>query len=172
MNSMERMRENEKKLSFEEAKKRFQYDPETGELIRIFSRNTSYIGKMAGVVCPTTGYMKISVNKINYRAHRIAWLLMTGKWPEHQIDHINGIKDDNRFCNLREATYSQNNANKKKTIKNVSGYKGVIAVNKKWRALIVIDGKTIHIGYYETPEEAHAAYVAKAKELFGDYAKV
>lgn len=171
MNSFEKMRENEKLLTFEKANKRVKYDPETGNFIRIFSRKVSDIGKQIGV-SDHKGYVKISIDKVNYRAHRLAWFLMTGKWPENQIDHINGIKSDNRFCNLREATHSQNNANKSKTVKNVSGYKGICKVNSRWRALIKVDGKKIHLGYYDTPEEAHAAYVAKSKELFGEYAKV
>ena len=173
MNSFERMREKEKLLTYEQAKEIFDCDPEKGILIwKNNRRDSSLNGTVAGWFDKFNGYAHVHTNKTTYKSHRIIWLLVTGKWPENQIDHINGIRNDNRFCNLREATTSQNCANKKKTIRNVSGYKGVVAVNKKWRALIVIDGKTIHIGYYETPEEAHAAYVAKAKELFGDYAKV
>jgi hypothetical protein len=60
-----------------------------------------------------------------YREHRLAWLYMTGEWPTHEIDHINGDRVDNRFCNLREATASENRWNSRKRVNNTSGYKGV-----------------------------------------------
>jgi hypothetical protein len=128
-------------------------------------------GTVAGCLDKFTGYVIVTVNERKYKSHRILWLLMTGKWPENQIDHINGIRNDNRFCNLREATHSQNSANTPRRT-SVSGYKGVSKNRKKWRAQIRISQKNIHLGLYDTPEEAHAAYVAKAKELFGEYAKV
>jgi hypothetical protein len=172
MNSIERMREKEKLLTYEEVKEMFDYDSEKGILIwKTRPINSKYlIGTVAGSL-HSTGYVTIRIKKIEYKSHRIIWLLMTGKWPENQIDHINGIRNDNRFCNLREATGSQNNANTPRRI-NVSGYKGVSKERKKWRARISLNNKPMSIGYYDTPEEAHAAYVAKAKELFGDYAKV
>ena len=173
MNNFERMREKEKKLSFEKAKEMFDYNPDTGLLFRKTGSkyiNHIHINSFVGWKTPN-GYMRVSVNNFNYNVHRLIWLLMTGKWPEHQIDHINGIRNDNRFCNLREATNSQNSANSSRRL-NFAGYRGVYKDHKKWRAQIRFNNKTISLGTYETPEEAHAAYVAKAKELFGDYAKV
>jgi hypothetical protein len=172
MNSFERMREKEKLLTYEQVKEIFDCDPEKGILIWKNHGRDSYLnGTVAGWFDKSTGYVQVYTNKTTYKSHRVMWLLVTGKWPENQIDHINGIRNDNRFCNLREATHSQNRANS--SIRpNFSGYRGVRASGKKWRAEIRFNNKTISLGTYDTPEEAHAAYVAKAKELFGDYTKV
>jgi len=171
MNNMERMREKEKLLTYEEVKEIFDCDPEKGILIW---KNCSSIrplnGTIAGWINKSSGYVMVKVKGKHYSSHRVIWLWITGKWPENQIDHINGIRNDNRFYNLREATQSQNSANSSK--RNSIGYKGVCKRFNKWESQIKIDGKKIHLGYYDTPEEAHATYVAKAKELFGDYAKV
>lgn len=170
MNNMERMRENEKFLTYEQAKEMFDYDLEKGILIwKNCLSKPRLNGTVAGYL-DSKGYVSIGIKKIEYKSHRIIWFLMTGKWPKNQIDHINGIRNDNRFCNLREATGSQNNANSSK--RNSTGYKGVCKNNNKWQSQIKIDGKKIYLGLYDTPEEAHAVYVVKAKELFGDYAKV
>lgn len=169
MNNMERMRENEKLLTYEEVREMFDYDPEKGILIWKNCLSNLFNGTVAGRLHPT-GYVIIKIKRKDYRSHRIIWFLMTGKWPENQIDHINGIRNDNRFCNLREATSSQNNANSSK--RNSTGYRGVHKDGKKWRAQIRMNKKNIHLGLYDTPEEAHTVYVAKAKELFGEYAKV
>lgn len=175
MNNIEKMREKEKKLSFEEAKEMFDYNPDTGLLFRKTGSkymNHIHINSFVGWKTPN-GYMRVSVNNFNYNVHRLIWLLMTGKWPEYQIDHINGIRDDNRFCNLREATLSQNSANRiKNKNKSSCGYKGVFKDKNGWQSRITLHGNQIYLGNYGTPEEAHAAYVAKAKELFGDYTKV
>jgi len=172
MNNMERMREKEKLLTYEEVKEMFDCDPEKGILIwKTRPVNSKYlIGTIAGWINKSSGYVMVKIKRKDYRSHRIIWFLMTGKWPENQIDHINGIRNDNRFCNLREATSSQNNANSSK--RNSTGYRGVHKDGKKWRAQIRMNKKNIHLGLYDTPEEAHTVYVAKAKELFGEYAKV
>ena len=174
MNNMERMREKEKLLTYEEVKEMFDYDLEKGILIwKTRPVNSKYlIGTIAGWINKSSGYVLVKVKRKHYSSHRVIWLWMTGKWPENQIDHINGIRNDNRFCNLREATSSQNNANKSK--RNSTGYKGIKKCknHNKWESRIKINGKNAYLGSYDTPEEAHAAYVAKAKELFGEYAKV
>jgi hypothetical protein len=171
MNNMERMREKEKLLTYEEVKEMFDCDPEKGILIW---KNCSSIRPLNGTIAgnlQSSGYVVVQIKAKDYRYHRVIWLLVTGKWPENQIDHINGIRNDNRFCNLREATQSQNGANTLSR-SNSSGYKGVTKTRKKWVARISLNNKRMTIGRYNTPEEAHAAYVAKAKELFGEYAKV
>lgn len=86
------------------------------------------------------------------------------------IDHINGNSLDNRRANLRIATNSQNGANTKKRTTNTSGYKGVKKAGRKWRATITCNYREVHIGVYETPEDAARAYDSKARELFGNFA--
>jgi hypothetical protein len=88
---------------------------------------------------------------------------MTGELPKEQVDHINGIKDDNRWINLRGATNGENQQNRKNQ-KNKSGYRGVHPIGNRWQTLIRVNKKLIHIGCFETPKEAHIAYLeAKAK---------
>lgn len=91
------------------------------------------------------------------------------------VDHKNGVSLDNRrSCNLREATYSQNSSNCRKSVANTSGFKGV-SWNKqklKWRAFIQVNHKGIHLGYFSSPEEAHRAYIAAGDKYHGDFSRV
>ena len=100
-----------------------------------------------------------------YQAHRLAWSLHYQEMPSQDIDHINGIKTDNRICNLRLVTVRQNQYNQRKPrIDNKSGYLGVTVYKDKWMASIKINSKTKHLGYFSTPQEANEAYInAKRK---------
>ena len=148
-----------------ELKELLEYNPDTGVFTWI-KRN----GNVAGTK-NNAGYVCIRINKKIYKAHRLAYLYMTGKFPENFIDHINHIKDDNRWVNLRDATDSQNGANRAKCKNNTSGYKGVSwnKRDKKWESKIKYMSKTIHLGKYTTPEEASEAYKKKAIELYGEF---
>ena len=99
-------------------------------------------------------------------AHRLAWFYTYGKWPNHEVDHINGNRLDNRIANLREATRSQNEFAAKKG-------KGIRwePKRKKWLARIGVNWKQINLGRYATREEALAAYKKAAKEAFGEFAE-
>lgn len=98
---------------------------------------------------------------------------MTGAWPLEDIDHANMNRADNRFFNLREANRTENFANKKKSSRNTSGYKGVcwVAAHQKWMAQIKKNGKSKFLGYYDSPLVAHQAYCVAAIELFGSFAR-
>lgn len=148
------------------------YDPESG----LFKRAMPSKGPKPQDGVGWTrdgGYRMITVDGRPYRAHRLAWLYVHGKWPVEHIDHINGITSDNRVTNLREASVQQNLANSKKPITNTSGYKGVSwhKAAKKWAARIRSEGGTRHLGLYETAEEAHAAYCAEAQRTKGEFAR-
>jgi hypothetical protein len=148
------------------------YDPETGVftwLVKPSKRARIRVGDVAGNVGPD-GYRRIRVG-CKYLSHRLAWLWMTGEWPPHQIDHINGAKHDNRICNLRVATGSQNQANARKRSDNTSGYKGVRPSRGRWRAEIRVNGSRRHIGIFNDPAEAHAAYVDAAVKHSGEFAR-
>ena len=140
------------------------YDPETG----VFTR----AGKVAGCR-QSAGYTHVRIEGERYLAHRLAWMYVTGEWPDGDIDHANGVRSDNRWVNLRLATRSQNNANMKVNGRNLSGLKGVKFDKRDGRfyAAITIDRKTRRLGGYATAELAHAAYFAAAKEVYGDFAR-
>ena len=94
-------------------------------------------------------------------AHRLAWLYMTGVWPENQIDHINGGRDDNRWVNLREADNGQNMQNISGPHgKTFTGELGVTFRRNRFEARIQQGKKRLHIGTYKTKDEAVAAYLA------------
>jgi hypothetical protein len=132
-------------------------------------------GERAG--CYRRKYLMLSIDGTLHRGHHLAWLWMTGEWPDRFIDHKNLDKHDNRFSNLRLATKSQNMANCPASKRNQSGLKGVSRYRagerygKPWQSGIQHQGKKIHIGHFATKHEAHAAYVARAEKLFGEFAR-
>jgi len=107
-----------------------------------------------------------------YKEHHLVWFYHYGVWPKEHIDHINGIRNDNRIENLREATRQQNQFNKKSLVGSSSQYKGVCwhKANKKWIAQYVHKSKTYYLGIYETEEEAAEAYRKATEHLHKDYA--
>jgi HNH endonuclease/AP2 domain len=102
------------------------------------------------------GYILIRVNGKTYYAHRMAFIFTTGKFPENEVDHINGITSDNRISNLRECSHKQNIWNQKIRKNNTSGIKGVSWFKRynKWRARFIVNGKYMHIGYFNNKEDA------------------
>jgi hypothetical protein len=129
-------------------------------------------GAVAG--CIYRGYRRIKVGSRLYPAHRLAWLWMTGAWPAAEIDHINMDRDDNRWCNLREASHSQNQANSCLPTNSRSGFKGVSWHNRdhKWASRIQVNGKRKNLGYFDTPERAFIEYMMAAWRHFGDFANI
>jgi hypothetical protein len=117
------------------------------------------------------GYLRVRVDGKVYYLHRLAWLYVHGVWPAQEIDHINGVRDDNRIENLREATAKQNSANTRRSRRNKSGVKGVhwVARLGKWRATIRICGFNRCLGCFEQLEDAAAAYRVAAEAQFGEF---
>lgn len=137
------------------------YDPEVGDFMWRASRRGVRPGK-TGNVRPD-GYIRIGIDGVNYLAHRLAWLYMTGLWPTIDVDHRDGNPSNNRFDNLRDVTQKTNIENFRTATKrnSSSGLLGVSfhARDNLWRARIRADGKDMVIGYFQTPEAAHAAYL-------------
>jgi len=143
------------------------YDPETGVFTSRTKRGRFRAGVTVGTLA-TNKRIQIHLDHKKHFAHRLAWLYTHGQWPEHEIDHINGVPTDNRIVNLREATTKQNGENRDKQRNNTSGYKGVTWSNKskKWQTQICHAKQRIHIGVFEKVEDAYKAYLAKANALF------
>lgn len=148
-------------LTAERVRELFHYDPDVGIFTRLkrTSKNTK-IGESVGCIRPD-GYLSVSIDNKAYQLHRIAWLYVTGEFPKHQIDHVNGARDDNRLTNLREATNAQNSQNRGRNKNNSSGYTGVTwnTEHGKWKPQISWNGKVHHLGYFDDPEEAHKMYL-------------
>lgn len=153
-------------ITQEQLKELFDYDDATGNLVWKVDRvNRKLIGKIAGCI-HHTGYRHIIVDNNRYLGHRLVWLWHYGFMPIKELDHINGSQDDNRIENLREATHAENMQNRKKAnTSNLSGLLGASKDGNRWRATIKINYRRIYIGLFDTPEEAHLAYLAKKREL-------
>jgi hypothetical protein len=129
------------------------------------------VGDVAGTF-DRQRYLKITINGRKFRAHQLAWLFMTGEWCSLLIDHRDGDPANNRWNNLRRATVSQNTANRRRQRNNVCGFKGVVRTRSgRWCARIYKHGRRHHLGNFLTPEAAHAAYIAAARKLFGEFAR-
>ena len=159
-------------VTAEELRRLFRYEPETGKFVRLVSMGRrANVGDVAGAKS-LRGSWVISVHQKRYYAHRLAWLYMTGSWPSHEIDHIDGNPLNNAFANLREATSAENKQNRHGARKdNSHGFMGVYVHARKadgsvqWRARIQTNGRSRCLGLYATPEEAQAAYVAAKRQL-------
>jgi hypothetical protein len=139
----------------------FFYDPETGKLWR-------EAGGPDG-----RGYVHVQFQGKRHLAHRVAWFLYYGNWPDQMIDHINGNRSDNRIKNLRLASSSQNQLNRGKSTNNTTGHKGVSyhAKRRHWQAMISINGRNKFLGNFATAEEAADAYNKAALKHHGEFAR-
>ena len=158
-------------LTYEQLREYLKYDPETGDFTWIKARNYKKPGEKAGYVSESKGVYVYFSGK-GYRAHRLAWLWMTGSWPKYQIDHIDRNQNNNVWGNLREATAAQNSQNTSRSYRSVSGVKGVIWDKKllKWQAMIT-SNKVIHIiGYYDDIEVAAQQVAMARNKLHGEFA--
>ena len=151
------------------------YNPNTGDFQWLVSKNGFHGAIKVGAIAGTMkdGYTQITCDQRFYRAHRLAWLFMTGSFPAtgFEIDHINGIRNDNRWSNLRLVTRSQNNMNSGKSVANKSGAKGV-SMDKtinKWLARIQVNKKIIYLGHFESFEEAAKARKEAEAKYFGTF---
>ncbi|MBO1034239.1 HNH endonuclease [Delftia sp. SD018] len=141
------------------------YDPDTGQFERLVRMGRYQAGTQVGAKM-RSGYIAIRINFKLYYAHRLAWLYVHGAWPPDQVDHINGARDDNRIANLRLADRFRNTQNLRSAkAGNKSGLLGVSPHQNRWRAFLHVHGKTHHLGLYNTPEEAHAAYVEAKRSM-------
>lgn len=144
----------EEYLSLEQARDLFYFD---GSVLRNrVTRNKAKAGQPAGSV-GAEGYVRVRVGHYKFRAHRIVWLITYGSWPKGQIDHINGVRDDNRLENLRDVTALDNQRNAKIRVDNKSGVTGVEFENGFWIARIKINGKKYRLGRFRTKEAASFA---------------
>ena len=142
------------------------YDPETGAFMW---RTTGYgrppLGAEAGTIDKQSGYRCICVGGRKY-AHRLAFMYMTGNWPRHLVDHINGNRADNRWCNLRDMPRIINQQNRRSASSgSASGLLGAHKKRDRWSSQIKAKGVMHKLGVFATAEEAHAAYVEAKRRL-------
>ncbi len=150
-----------------EASGSFKYEPSTGLIFRLVSAGRGKAGSVAGRK-NSAGYIDIQYHGRRYAAHRLAWLLVHGRWPSNQIDHINGERSDNRLSNIRECTHAENHQNRALRSDNKSGCPGVYWAKhaSKWCARIKVKGSPRRlIGYFDSVETASDAYLAAKREL-------
>ena len=159
-------------LTPERLRELLSYDPLTGVFTWNVRRSQrAEAGAQAGSE-KARGYVEIKIDGRLYKAHRLAFMWMTGEFPPEHVDHINGQKADNRWCNLRPATRSQNLCNQQQHRGSASGLKGAFwdAGKGRWFSAVRVRGSRFDLGYFDSAEDAHAAYCAAAKRLHGDYA--
>lgn len=141
------------------------YDPLTGEFTNIKrGKGRKPVGSIVGSM-NNTGYKTSMVDQKNYLHHRLAWLYVHGYFPPEDIDHIDGVRTNNRLENLRLASRYQNCQNSAVRSNNTSGFVGVHAVGKRWRASITALGHTHNLGYFDTSEEAGTAYLEAKRRV-------
>lgn len=141
------------------------YDPDLGWFMWLTDRRRTRAGACAGGL-HSDGYIGIKIDGLEYPAHRLAWLYMTGEWPLNLIDHRDTNRSNNTWTNIRPATRSINEQNQRRAHRDsTSGLLGAHRNGKRWRAAITVDGISRHIGRFETAELAHAAYVEAKRRL-------
>lgn len=153
-------------------RKRLWYDKETGIFRWRFHTKTGKNIPWSIAGCTQSrGYVHIKIGSVGYKAHRLAWLYVYGTFPENEIDHINGIKDDNRIKNLRSADRIINTQNRHKVLSKTAGVLGVSwhKASNLWVAQISINNKKIHLGTFKTKELASEKYNFIKNSFLQDY---
>lgn len=145
------------------------YNPDTGVFTRLVYRCAGgAAGEVAGYPNPD-GYLIFMVDRRTYMAHRLAWLYINGEWPADLIDHINGVRSDNRIANLRQADKRLNAQNKKRARSDSkTGLAGAYFDRRwggRWFSNITTGGRRQHLGFFGSPEAAHAAYIEAKRRL-------
>lgn len=161
-----------------------EYNPQDGRLFwrhrpaGMFSKpadanawNARYAGRQAFTADDGGGYRCGGIFGVRYLAHRVIWAMQTGAWPTEEVDHENGVHDDNRWENLRSATRGQNAKNLGLSARNKSGCKGVCwdKDRQSWSAEILADGRKVRLGRFETVDAASAAYRKASREMHGAF---
>lgn len=161
---------------FSEMKRRLIYDPTLGLFTWIADAATGRPrkGKVAGNI-NRYGYRRIVLCGKSYPAHRLAWLYMTGAWPQQQVDHRDGNRANDAWDNLREATHTENRRNARLQKNNTSGLKGITPKSgprgKRWQSRIMVDRNCLHLGTFNCPAAAHFAYLIAASQHHGEFAR-
>jgi hypothetical protein len=159
-------------ISQDRLKELLHYDPVTGHFTwKVRTSNRIRIGDRGGSLKECGRYRQIKVLGVVYLEHRLAWFYMTGELPDY-VDHDNTDGTDNRWDNLRKCTQTQNMANTNLKSFNKTGYKGVFCLEpgKKWKASIKLNGKTKHLGIFDSPEMAHEFWCLAADMIYGEFA--
>lgn len=145
------------------------YSPSTGIFKWKVDRRRKCIGQKAGGESTSRGYQRIKIDQKRYYSHRLAWLFVYGQWPGNEIDHINGIRNDNRIDNLRDVSHRANHINR--VVHRNGKLPGASYSNKErkakqWEVQIRLpNGKTGYFGYYKTEQEAHETYMKAFNEI-------
>lgn len=152
-------------MNIELAKVRLRYEPATGVFYWIGRPNARVAPNAVAGTLRKNGYTAITLDGKKYFAHRLAWLWMTGEIPE-TVDHINCVRTDNRFINLRNVPAAMNAQNIRSiTKRNTSGFLGVCEIKPgRFRASVNMGRRSVYLGLFDTPQEAHEAYL-NAKRL-------
>ncbi len=156
-------------LTAERLRELLVYDPDNGSFVwKKSTSNRAMIG--AAIKCRDRhSYVIVRLDGRLYLAHRLAFLYMNGRLPEHDVDHVNGDRADNRWANLREATRQENMRNKPARASK-SGVRGVEQIpSGKWRASITVSRRQLHLGCFDSIDEAKNAYEQAALKYFGEF---
>ena len=153
-------------LSQKRLKELLSYDPETGLFTWVMKRSNAVLSGAYAGSFNSEGYLSIMIDSKRYKAHRLAWLYVTGNWPKCQIDHINHNRSDNKWPNLRDATSLDNARNQSRYKVNKSGCTGVLwhKKDKRWQASIRVNGKLKHLGNFKEKEKAIKVRLLAQKE--------
>jgi hypothetical protein len=163
-------------LTLARLKELMTYDPQTGHLYRRVGRGNTHPGRIAGGASTDRGltYRLVQIDGRRYKAHRLVWFYVHGRWPRAMIDHIDGNGLNNALANLREANHAENGRNRGANTNSKSGIKGVRwhARTRKWVAEITVNRAIKYLGCFEDQADACAAYRAAAEEHHGEFARV
>ena len=150
---------NETPLTAAYANSLFTYNPETGHLLfRVITKWHKAGGHAGGIQRTRTNkYLQVWIHGRLYKVHRVIWLMVTGRWPSTQIDHIDGDGTNNKLNNLRDVTNRTNCQNQRQSRNNTTGTTGVYCSGSKWRVYIGVNGRDVYLGSFTNKDDAIAA---------------